>query len=161
MINKISIASDRNGIELKTHIYNYLKNQICAQLVTSDNYYQDYEENNYEIFDLGCYSGEAGDYPDYAELLCNHILEEESELGVLICKTGIGMSIAANRFSKIRAALCHNLDMAKKARMYYDANIMIIGSELVNKDEINQMIQAFITTKFEGGRHASRINKIS
>lgn len=140
----ISIASDHAGFLLKKSIISYLASK------------------EYTIKDLGTFSdSESVDYPDYASILCESILENEGSLGILICATGIGMSISANRFSGIRAALCTSPSMAELARQHNDANILVLGSKISSIDESLLMAQKFLDSKFEGGRHIKRISKIS
>lgn len=141
-IYNISIASDHAGV--------FLKKQITKHLTVI----------GHKVTDLGPYDETSVDYPDYANNLCDHLLEKSSQFGILICKTGIGMSIAANRHSGIRAALCTNLQMAELARMHNDANILILGCG-INDDETNiSLTDKFFTTNFEGGRHIKRLDKI-
>ncbi len=138
----ISIASDHSGVSLKKQIYSHL---IAL---------------GHKVIDLGPYDETSVDYPDYANIICENLLEKSSHFGILICRTGIGMSIAANRHSKIRAALCTNIQMAELARMHNDANILILGCG-INDDQTNiSLIDKFLTTSFEGGRHIKRLAKI-
>jgi ribose 5-phosphate isomerase B len=144
MIYKISIASDHNGVEYKAKLVEYLKSQ------------------GHFVLDLGPFSSEESvDYPDYAKKLCESILEGASELGVLICNTGIGMSMAANRSSYIRAALCVNEDMAERARSHNDANVLVLGSQISTEKESRNILNKFLITSFDGGRHSRRLAKIS
>lgn len=141
-IYNISIASDHSGV--------LLKKQITSHLTAL----------GHNIIDLGPYDESSVDYPDYANLLCENMLEKSSQFGILICKTGIGMSIAANRHSRIRAALCVNLQMAELARMHNDANILVLGCG-INNDQTNiSLVDKFLATNFEGGRHIKRLSKI-
>jgi len=143
-MQKISIASDHNGVNLKDKIRQYL------------------EVAKYEIVDFGPLdSVEAVDYPDYAQKLCESIIDGEVSIGVLVCGTGIGMSIAANRHSGIRAALCVNSFMAERSRAHNDANILVIGSLISSEQDSIEMLKKFLHTSFEGGRHARRLSKIS
>ena len=143
-MQKISIASDHNGVKLKDKIALYLKSQ------------------KYQVIDLGPYDDkESVDYPDYAKKVCESILDEEASVGVLICGTGIGMSISANRHSGIRAALCMNTFMAERARAHNDANILVIGNLISSEQDSIEMLTKFLCTSFEGGRHARRLSKIS
>ncbi len=141
---KISIACDHAGFDLKSQITTYL------------------EENNYEVQDLGCDSSqESVDYPDFAQKVAQKIAKKEADFGVLICGSGIGISIAANRFKEVRAALCVNEEMAKLSRLHNDANVICFGARLISKDLALKALQIFFTTKFEGGRHENRIRKMS
>jgi ribose 5-phosphate isomerase B len=140
---RISIASDHAGFELKSSTIKLL------------------EPFANKVIDCGTNSNAPVDYPDYAKLVCDQINEEDATFGILICGSGIGMSIAANRFSNIRAALCMNEEMAFLARAHNNANILVMGSRLINFDQVKLIVNKFFTTKFEGGRHSNRIAKIS
>ncbi len=139
----LAIASDHAGV--------MLKRKIIAAL----------EERKLKILDLGTDSDEKVDYPDYANKVVEVIIEETVTLGILICGTGIGMSIAANRSSDIRAALCFNEFMAERARLHNDANILVLGSKLCDDELSLKMVEIFLKTKFEGGRHLKRLAKIN
>jgi ribose 5-phosphate isomerase B len=142
-IYKISAASDHTGFIIKDKIIQYL----CSQ--------------GHKLTDLGTNNEQRVDYPDYAELLCENLLDQESQFGILICSTGIGMSIASNRYSGIRAALCTSVFMAEHARLHNDANVLVLGSK-ITEDAINlAIVEKFFTTAFEGGRHIKRLAKIS
>lgn len=114
----------------------------------------------YEVEDLGTYSSERVDYPDYAEKVARAVVADPSSRGVLICGTGIGMSIAANKIDGIRAAHCNDWYTAKMARAHNDANILCFGERVSGPGVIESMIDVFTTTEFEGGRHAGRVEKI-
>ena len=101
------------------------------------------------------------DYPDYSEVLVNEIKNNLNYLGILLCGTGIGMSIAANRYAHIRAALCTDEDMAKLSRQHNDANVLVLGGRTTSLNSAKKIIDAFITTEFEKGRHIQRLKKIS
>ncbi len=139
----ILIASDHSGFSLKSKIISYLHNK------------------NISIFDYGTYNQETVDYPDYSKKVVDGILENRAPLGILICGTGIGMSIAANRTSEIRAALCFDLFMAERSRAHNDANIIVLGAKIPSEELAYQMVDKFLTTKFEGGRHSTRLSKIN
>lgn len=142
-MNKIAIASDHKGFNLKTKVKSLL------------------ESLSYKVIDCGTDSGDVSvDYPDYAKLVCEQILENSIKMGILICGTGIGMAICANRLSKIRAAQCHNQYMAFKARSHNDANILVLGSKIITPLEAEDIVKTFLTTGFEGGRHIKRLEKI-
>ena len=111
--------------------------------------------------DCGTGSEEAVDYPDYAHGVSQHILEGKAGYGVLICGTGIGMSIAANRHPGVRAALCTTPLMVQYARQHNDANILVLGAHLISMEEAQAYLEIFLTTAFEGGRHKKRIEKIN
>lgn len=139
----ISIASDHAGFFLKKSIISYIASK------------------GYLVSDLGTFNdSQSVDYPDYASILCESILEDEGRVGILICATGVGMSISANRFSGIRAALCTSVLMAELARQHNDANLLVLGSKINNLDEALLIVQKFLDSKFEGGRHIKRISKI-
>jgi ribose 5-phosphate isomerase B len=139
----VLIASDHSGFSLKSKIINYLKN------------------NNISILDYGTNNQEPVDYPDYSKKVVDGILENISPFGILICGTGIGMSIAANRTSKIRAALCFDLFMTERARAHNDANILVLGTKIPDEQLVYQMADIFLSTGFEGGRHSTRLLKIN
>ncbi len=140
---KILIASDHAGFELKKYLKKYL------------------ESKNYKVFDCGTNNGkDSVDYPDYANQLCGLIKLKKAKQGILICGTGIGMSIAANRHKPIRAALCVSPDMAKLSREHNDANVLVMGSRITKNDEAREILDCFLETKFAKGRHAKRIAKI-
>jgi ribose 5-phosphate isomerase B len=141
----IAIASDHNGVELKEAIVDFLN---------SGNF-------RYKAKDFGTYDAASSvDYPDYAKKVVELIEDGTCAIGILICATGIGMSIAANRSSFVRAALCVSSKMAVSSRQHNDANILVLGARLLPIDEQLQIVTSFLTTKFEGGRHTRRINKL-
>ena len=139
----LAIASDHAGINLKAKIVQFL------------------QKKNMKILDLGTDTDESVDYPDYSHKMVEEIIEETAPKGILICGTGIGMSIAANRSSAIRAALCVTEYMAERARMHNDANILVLGSKLTPDALSIKMVEKFLKTEFEGGRHARRLAKIN
>jgi len=114
----------------------------------------------HEIVDLGPESADRVDYPDFAKKCANAVITDSGSFGILICGTGIGISIAANKVEGIRAALCHDAYTASMARAHNDANILAFGERVVGKGVVESMIDAFCNTPFEGGRHASRVDKI-
>lgn len=138
----ISVASDHRGFNTKSIIIKELK------------------ALNHNPIDLGTDSEDSVDYPDIAHKLTDHIADGFSEYGILICASGIGMSIAANRNSDMRAALCTTPEMAKLARAHNNANILVIGSNISSLDDIKLMVKEFFQTSFEGGRHSQRLSKI-
>lgn len=115
----------------------------------------------YEVEDLGPSTTDSVDYPDYAQALCGWVLGESSRFGVLICGSGIGMSMAANRFSGVRAALCHDGLSAQLTRRHNDANVLCLGARLIGVDTARDCLKQFLTTDFEGGRHERRVAKLS
>jgi len=140
----IYLASDHAGLSLKAEIIKFLL------------------KNNLEFLDLGCYTDSSVDYPDYAKKLAQNIKENPLSKGVLICGSGIGMSIAANRCNHIRAALCITPEMAELARKHNDANVLVLGARLISKNIAISCLKAFIDTNFsKDQRHINRINKLS
>ena len=141
MNNKIFLASDHGGFSLKNSIFFFLK------------------EKNINVVDLGCKSLDPVDYPDYAQLLASKI-EHNNSFGIIFCGTGIGISIAANRFSQVRAALCTSVEMASMSRKHNNANVLALGGRIITKELAKEIVFKFLNTKFEEGRHLLRINKI-
>ena len=138
---RIAIGCDHRGFDLK---------QFIIKLVT---------ESGQNCQDFGCYTADPVDYPDLAKPVADAVASGNCNFGILICDTGIGMSIAANKVPGIRAALCHNEFEARRARQHTDANILCLGT----KEEltvVRQMVDAFLATRFEGGRHSRRLDKI-
>jgi len=140
---KIFIASDHAGFDLKqTLIQELAKLKISA-------------------VDLGCdCTGKSVDYPDFAQKLSKKI-KENSDFGILVCGSGIGISIAANRFKHIRAALCHNTKSAKLSRAHNDANVICLGARMITPKTAIQAVKTFLNTEFENGRHGKRVKKLS
>ena len=120
-----------------------------------------FNQENIITIDVGAYSKEPVDYPDIVKLANAKVLEDKNNVGIYICGSGIGVSLAANRNPKIRAALCSNENMAMLARKHNDANVLCIGANFTKKKKAIKMIKLFLTTAFEGGRHARRLKKIS
>src|SRR5262245_42286083 len=142
-MKKVLIASDHAGFEGKEAIKKTL------------------DEMGVEYKDLGTNSLDSVDYPDYAERVANGVVSGEAERGILVCGSGIGMMIAANKTPGVRAALAWNEETAELARRHNDANIVAVGSRTTPEETIDQIIRAFLTTDFEGGRHQRRIEKIA
>ena len=138
----IALASDHAGVELKT--------EICRVLGGL----------GLEVEDLGPSEKKSVDYPDYAHLLARAVSDGRIERGILICGTGIGMSMAANRHPGVRAALCHDAYTAEMARRHNDANVLCIGARAVGGGVAEQMARVFVETSFEGNRHQRRVAKI-
>lgn len=138
----IAIASDHGGFALKTYLINYFANQ------------------GVRLDDLGTHSEESCDYPLIADKLCRYVLEEKSEFGILICGTGIGISIAANRHKGIRAALLYDNDVAHLAREHNNANVVVFGGRTQKPEDVIQYLQTFMNASFEGGRHQRRIDEL-
>ncbi len=139
----IAIASDHAGCELK--------DAVKAEL----------EAMGISVIDLGTNGNESVDYPDYGEKLAQSIINNQAEMGVAICGSGIGISIAANRHRQIRAALCHDEQTAALARQHNDANILALGARILDEQTALSCIRQFFTTEFEGGRHQRRVDKLS
>jgi ribose 5-phosphate isomerase B len=139
---KYYIATDHAGYALKEFTKAYV------------------QELGHEIIDLGPDSSDRVDYPDFAKKCAEAVVEDEGSFGILICGTGIGISIAANKVKGIRAGLCHDAFTAHATRAHNDANILCFGERVVGKGVVESMLDAFCTTEFEGGRHAGRVNKI-
>lgn len=138
----LAIGSDHAGYALKVEIMKYL------------------DEKNIQYKDFGC-NGEKIDYPVIAEKLSNAVAAGENEKGILICGTGIGISIAANKVKGIRAAVCTDAYTTKYTRMHNDANILCMGGRVTGVGVAEEMVDIFLATEFEGGRHASRVNLIT
>ena len=139
---RISIASDHAGYSVKKDIIDFLKNE------------------NVRVIDLGTNSEESVDYPLYGQKVAKSIISNESDRGIIVCGTGIGISIAANRFKNIRATLCTNELHAEMARKHNDSNVLALGSRVTDMVDIKNIINVWLNTKFEGGRHQDRIDKI-
>lgn len=138
----IAIGSDHGGFELKNYIVKYLL------------------EKGYAVKDYGTYSEDSVDYPDCAKPVCESVISGEAERGILICGTGIGISIAANKYKGIRAALCSNEYSAAMSRRHNDANILCMGGRVIGRELAYLITDTWLKEKFEGGRHAQRIAKI-
>lgn len=136
---KTAVAADHGGFELKEELKKHYGTQ--------------------NLIDLGTYSADSVDYPDYAKKMAHTILNGEADLGILICGTGIGMSIAANRYKGIRAALIYSRETAELAKKHNNANILIFGGRTMKTDDVIKYIDAFNSCEFEGGRHARRLAK--
>ena len=142
MFNKIFLSSDHGGFELKEKVKKFLI------------------DNNFEYEDLGCSSLEPVDYPDYAKRLSKKIKDINNSKGILFCGTGIGISMAANRFPHIRAALCTSVEMASKSRKHNDANVLALGGRILEDKLALEIVKEFLQTDFEAGRHSLRVDKI-
>lgn len=138
----IAIGCDHGGFELKNHVINHLK------------------EKGIEYKDYGTYSEESVDYPDCAKPVCEAIQNGEAESGILICGTGIGISIAANKYKGIRAALCGDVYSAKMTKEHNNANIICMGGRVLGRELAFMIVDAWLEAEFAGGRHADRIAKI-
>jgi len=141
-MSKILIASDHAGFVLKEKLIAYLKKKAIG------------------VKDLGTYSKDRCDYPIYAYELAKNISNGKYKRGILICKSGIGTAIVANRLPGVRAALCHNLKITKLSRQHNDSNVLVMGSAFVKPDLAKRMVIAWLNTKFLGGRHLRRVQLI-
>ncbi len=139
---KIAIASDHAGLELKTELQRVLA------------------EKGHQAQDFGTHSGDSVDYPDFASQVARAVQKGDCDLGVLICGTGVGMSIVANKYRGIRAALCHTEFEARAARGHNDANVLCMGQRVTGPGVAASVMEAFLGGKFEGGRHERRVQKI-
>lgn len=138
----IYMACDHAGYELKEKIKEYLS------------------EKNYEITDFGTFSNESVDYPDFIHPLAKKINENTFINGIIICGTGNGVAITANKYKNIRAALCWEIEIARMARLHNDANILALPARFINEFQAKEIVDIFLSTGFEGGRHEQRIKKI-
>lgn len=139
---RIAIASDHAGFALKQT----LRDKLTAE--------------GHEVNDFGTQSTESTDYPDYATLVAHEIADGRADRGVLVCSTGIGMSIAANKIEGVRAALVTNPEAALLTRQHNDANVITLGARYTGAEEAGGLVETFLNTEFEGGRHARRVAKI-
>jgi len=142
LFKRVCIASDHAGFQLKESIKDFLINR------------------NISIIDLGPMSENSVDYPDYAKKVSNRVKSKRSDAGILVCGSGTGMAMSANKIKKIRAAVCYNLKSTRLSRQHNNANIIAIGSRLTKKNTALQLVSIFLETKFEGGRHLRRVKKI-
>ena len=138
----IAIGSDHGGYKLKEEIKRYL------------------DEKEIKYIDCGCYSEESVDYPNLAKEVSLKIKNNECDRGILICRSGIGMSIVANKFKGIRCAKCNDVQEAKFSKMHNDSNVLAIGADYVTTENAILMVREWIATEFEGGRHLDRVNLI-
>ncbi|MCK6418967.1 MAG: ribose 5-phosphate isomerase B [Alphaproteobacteria bacterium] len=149
-MNTIAIAADHAGYALKEAVKEFLAGDATKRL-----------RPHLQIIDLGTDSDARVDYPDFARALAQAITDGKAERGIVICGSGIGITIAANRFPKIRAANCVTVEMAQLARAHNDANVLGLGARLVDTEMAIAIVKAFLETPFEGGRHTGRIEKLS
>ncbi|MGI6395098.1 MAG: ribose 5-phosphate isomerase B [bacterium] len=139
---KISIGADHGGFELKVKLVEFIKSL------------------NYELIDNGTFSSDSVDYPDFAKLVAKDILEKRADFGVLICGSGIGISVAANRFKGIRAALVTREEFASLSREHNNANVIVFGGRFTSFEDAKTYLKIFLSTDFQGGRHQKRVEKI-
>jgi ribose 5-phosphate isomerase B len=140
---KIAIGSDHGGFHLKAEVVKWLR------------------EKQIEVIDLGAQNLDSIDYPDVAQAVAEEVLLERADKGILICGTGIGISIAANKIDGIRAALCHDVYSAQKSREHNDANILAMGERVIGFGHALLIVEEWLKAKFEGGRHSRRVEKIA
>ncbi len=140
---KLAISCDHGGWELKEDILSFIKTV-----------------KNIELIDYGTMNNNSVDYPDYAKKVSEAVAGGSIDRGILICGTGIGMSIVANRYPNIRAALCHDIYTAKMSRLHNDANILVLGGRVIGKGLAQEIVKTWLETDFEGGRHQKRLDKI-
>ncbi|MEG1016877.1 MAG: ribose 5-phosphate isomerase B [Oscillospiraceae bacterium] len=139
----IAIGSDHGGYELKKEIIKY------------------FESNGIDYKDYGCYEPTSCDYPDIAKVTCEAVVAKEAEKAILICGTGVGISIAANKIKGIRAACCSDYFSAKYTRLHNDANALCMGGRVIGPGAAVELVKVFLSTEFEGGRHERRVEKIT
>jgi ribose 5-phosphate isomerase B len=140
---KIALGADHAGFPMKEK----LKAKLAAE--------------GHEVEDAGTHSGESTDYPDYAFDVAGRVARGEAERGVLVCSSGIGMSIAANKVRGVRAAAAASVDQARLSRAHNDANVLALGADFLDQDQAGKMVDVFLSTGFDGGRHARRVGKIT
>lgn len=138
----IAIAADHAGFEMKSQLVDELR------------------QGGFAVLDLGTNSSQSVDYPDFADVLAKAIKAGQARRGVLICGTGIGISIAANRHKGIRAALCHDATDARLAREHNDANVLVLGGRTTGMENAKDCLKTFLATPFSGGRHVRRVEKL-
>ncbi len=137
---KIALAADHGGFELKEKVKAYL------------------QDKDYDVLDLGCNTDESVDYPSYGKACGEAVASGEAERGIVICGTGIGISIAANKVKRIRCALCTSLFMAEMSRKHNDSNILSLGGRILEHDFALNIVEVWLSTEFEGGRHQRRVD---
>jgi ribose 5-phosphate isomerase B len=140
---KIAIGADHAGFALKDQVRDALR------------------QAGHEVVDIGANSAESTDYPDYAGTVAQDVISGAADRGILVCSTGVGMSIAANKVNGIRAAIAFNPDEVRLTRAHNDANIITLGARYTSPEAANEMVRIFLETPFEGGRHARRVGKIA
>lgn len=139
---KIAIASDHGGFELKDILVDYLT------------------EKGHTITNLGTNSAVSVDYPDYAKLCCDEVLSNKADFGILVCGTGVGISIAANKIDGIRCGLCPSREIAALVKQHNNANVIALGGRFTSVEEAKAIVDSYMSAEFEGGRHQARIDKI-
>ena len=140
---KVALSSDHRGYKLKGSLKKFL------------------EERKMEFLDVGTFSADSVDYPDFAMLAAEKVSRGDYDRGILICGSGIGMCIVANKFPGVRAAVCHDVSAAEMSRKHNDSNMLGLGADVLNEELARKILHVWLETKFEGGRHLRRIQKIS
>ncbi len=140
---KIVLAADHGGYELKNALCSYLK------------------EKGHTASDLGTNSPDSVDYPDYAKLCCSEVLNGNADFGILVCGTGVGISIAANKIKGIRCGLCPSKEIAALVKQHNNANVIALGGRFTSLEEAKDIVDSYMNATFEGGRHQKRVDKIS
>lgn len=143
VVSKVAVACDHAGLPLKDVVVEALA------------------EMGLDVLDLGVNTPDRVDYPEYGARMGRAITKGEAPMGVIVCGSGIGISIAANRFAAVRAALCHDVTSARLSREHNDANVLALGARLTGTEVALDMLRAFLTTEFEGGRHAGRVEMLA
>ncbi len=139
----IAIGADHGGFKLKEEVKRY------------------FDEKGIEYEDKGTFSEESVDYPNIAKAVAKEVSEKKADIGILICRSGIGMSIVANKFKNVRCAVCYQEQTAKFSRMHNNANMLALGADYISTNDAICIIRQFLATEFEGGRHEARVNLIS
>ena len=142
LFRKVSLASDHAGFNLKEKIRKFLT------------------KKKIKVIDLGPKNNNSVDYPDYAKKVARNVSLKKSNIGILVCGSGTGMAMSANKFKKIRAAVCYNKSSTRLSRQHNNANIMALGARLTKKTDAIKLVNVFLNTKFEGGRHLRRVKKV-
>ena len=138
---KITFGSDHSGFKLKSALVKFAR------------------DLGYEVVDIGTFSNKSVDYPDFAKKVAKEVADD-TDAGVLVCRTGIGMSISANKVAGARAALCYSVKIAELSRLHNDANILCLGADFIELEEAKRIFSKWVNTRFEGGRHKIRVGKI-
>ena len=142
LFKKVSLASDHAGFNLKERVKKFLiKKKI-------------------RVIDLGPKNNNSVDYPDYAKKVARNVMSKKSNIGILVCGSGTGMAMSANKFKKIRAAVCYNTESTRLSRQHNNANIIALGARLTKSSNAIKLVNVFLSTKFEGGRHLRRVKKV-
>ncbi len=140
---KVAVGADHGGVGVK--------NRLAAALM----------EGGHQVLDFGTDGPASVDYPDFAQTVCRAIIEKQADFGILVCGTGIGMSIAANRYPEIRCGLAHDVTTARLTRAHNDANVLALGARIIGEEVALDILGAFLSTQYEGGRHDRRVAKLN